>query len=758
MNLRYTPLCAVLVSACSAHDPSPPSANTSQAISPTTSYVGCYTDKSVRALPHALATEGATVESCMALAKAQNLAYAGLQYGGQCFGGDTLGYELVATSSCKMPCSADTKEVCGGPWLNSVYSTGVAPTANYVGCYTDSSTRALPHELASSGATVESCIALAKAEELAYAGLQDGGQCFGGDVLGHELVATSNCKMPCSADSAEICGGPWLNSIYSTGSNGSATPAWPIKASASGRYLVDANGNPFYLFSSSPWGLVAWTTPAEMATYFSDRKSYGYNAAMMNIVCDSIACGYVTHPSDSHLADGTTPFTMGTNEDSWVFCGTFTPPATCSSPRPAYWDEIDNMVKSAASAGMIAMLNPIQGAFINSADVYNPGCNARGDGLMTAAELPANGNTGMYNFGVWLGTRYSTATHPNVMWYLGNDTIGVTCTTGIHAVDTALLQNLMSGIKHADPNALISLETLTGYTYDTEFSGIAPYVQMNQVYGGPYDSFISAYKSKDIPVINGEANYTFENYANNTTGNGLTWPLLQDATNWAQNPCVANATPTAEVDPPCATMTNPAFDYIIRLQNWYQLVSGVAGTVEGNLFEDTGSYDYGACPLVHAGSCAGVASGDWMKGLHGIPDTQHKYLFNFLASIPWWTLVPNTTHTGAGALTTAGYGTYRTSAQLNALAGNSLFTEDYVASAASADHTLAVLYDPHGLAVTVNLALLSGPVTARWYDPTNGAYTAITGSPFENAGTHAFATPGNNSRGVPDWVLVLQGG
>jgi len=55
----------------------------------------------------------------------------------------------------------------------------------------------------------------------------------------------------------------------------------------------------------------------------------------------------------------------------------------------------------------------------------------------------------------------------------------------------------------------------------------------------------------------------------------------------------------------------------------------------------------------------------------------------------------------------------------------------------------------------MNLGALSGAVTASWYDPGNGKYVAISGSPFANAGTHFFTPPGKNSVGDPDWILVL---
>ncbi len=183
-------------------------------------YAGCYTDSSTRALPTQLAQSNATVETCVAAAKAKNFAYAGLQYRGECWAGNTLGYKLVSDSDCNMKCSADSSEMCGGSWRNSVYSAAAvpapAPVASYVGCYTDSSTRALPTQLAWSNATVETCVAAAKAKNLAYAGLQYSGECWAGNTLGYDLVSDSDCNMKCSASSSETCGGSWRNSVYST--------------------------------------------------------------------------------------------------------------------------------------------------------------------------------------------------------------------------------------------------------------------------------------------------------------------------------------------------------------------------------------------------------------------------------------------------------------------------------------------------------------------------------------------------------------
>lgn len=129
-SLGLAGLTPLAIAACGDDGRSEAIGRADEGIADSTAFVGCYTDKSARALPHELASSGATVEGCIALAKAQTLAYAGLQYGGQCFGGDTLGYVSVSDSECNMSCSAKPSEICGGSWRNSIYSTGTSSASS----------------------------------------------------------------------------------------------------------------------------------------------------------------------------------------------------------------------------------------------------------------------------------------------------------------------------------------------------------------------------------------------------------------------------------------------------------------------------------------------------------------------------------------------------------------------------------------------------------------------------------------------------
>jgi len=65
-------------------------------------------------------------------------------------------------------------------------------------------------------------------------------------------------------------------------------------------------------------------------------------------------------------------------------------------------------------------------------------------------------------------------------------------------------------------------------------------------------------------------------------------------------------------------------------------------------------------------------------------------------------------------------------------------------------------YTPVVQQFTVDMTKLSGLATARWYDPSNGTYTNVDGSPLSNNGMQDFTPPGNNNDGDGDWVLVLE--
>jgi hypothetical protein len=69
-----------------------------------------------------------------------------------------------------------------------------------------------------------------------------------------------------------------------------------------------------------------------------------------------------------------------------------------------------------------------------------------------------------------------------------------------------------------------------------------------------------------------------------------------------------------------------------------------------------------------------------------------------------------------------------------------------------------MVYMPSARAITINMTQLSGSATARWFDPTTGTFTTVSGSPLMNTSTALMLSPpsGNHTDGYSDWVLVLE--
>jgi hypothetical protein len=165
--------------------------------------------------------------------------------------------------------------------------------------------------------------------------------------------------------------------------------------------------------------------------------------------------------------------------------------------------------------------------------------------------------------------------------------------------------------------------------------------------------------------------------------------------------------------------------YVLREQAYWTLTSGGVGQIYGD------HYTWG------------FISG-WQSNLSTPGALEIQYINKLFGSVAWWDLVPDTTH----EIVTAGYGTYDGS-------NGNLTTATYCTTSWISSGSLALTYCPNASTLTVDLAKFSGPVTAQWYDPSNGAYSAISGSPFPNSGTQDFITPGNNHDGDPDWVLMM---
>lgn len=85
--------------------------------------IGCYRDQWERDLNEynfdsPKMTPGLCVQTCAQ----KGFSYAGVQYGSQCFCGNTYG-KYGTAENCDMKCSGDSSKICGGTWANTVYKS-----------------------------------------------------------------------------------------------------------------------------------------------------------------------------------------------------------------------------------------------------------------------------------------------------------------------------------------------------------------------------------------------------------------------------------------------------------------------------------------------------------------------------------------------------------------------------------------------------------------------------------------------------------
>jgi hypothetical protein len=323
--------------------------------------------------------------------------------------------------------------------------------------------------------------------------------------------------------------------------------------------------------------------------------------------------------------------------------------------------------------------------------------------------LRANGTAKAFAYGEYLGNRYKA--FPNIIWMHGND-----FQSWRTATDNTLAQAVARGIKSTDSSHIhtVELHYLTSGSLDDP--SWAPLIELNAAYTyfPTYAQVLTEYNRLDFkPVLMVEANYEFEH--NSNTDGGSTKNL--------------------------------------RHQEYWTMLSGATGQVYGSAY--TWRLQKG-----------------WQTNLDTPGVIQLSYMRNLFGSRKWFDLVPDQSHT----VVTAGYDSISCRVgQFLAYIGNnpgfmarvlprirkyssigSITTNTCLTAARTSGGSLVIAYMPSIRRITVDMSKLTAISTARWYDPTNGEYTDVSGSPFANRGSRQFNPPGKNSAGDGDWVLVIE--
>ena len=181
---------------------------------------------------------------------------------------------------------------------------------------------------------------------------------------------------------------------------GAGSPAYPLKVSTNGRYLVDRNNVPFLITGDNPHALIGMGTIEDAESYFADRQAHGFNAMWMNLLVASPA--YYDSRDDGSTPDGIRPFT------GYISGGADNAHYDLTKPNEAYFDRVDEMLAAAANHGLVVFLDPI--------DTCCVGAPARGQWLQA---LLNNGLAGAGAYGKYVGERYKRFN--NIVWLFGDD-------------------------------------------------------------------------------------------------------------------------------------------------------------------------------------------------------------------------------------------------------------------------------------------------------------------------------------------------
>jgi hypothetical protein len=278
-------------------------------------------------------------------------------------------------------------------------------------------------------------------------------------------------------------------------------PAYPLKKSATGRYLEDQKGMPFLIAGESPQALMVNLSESEAELFFTNRLSHGFNAVWINLLCRPGTGGR----ADGSTYDGILPF-KNTND--------------LATPNEPYFARCDRLLKLAAKHGLLVILDPCETI----------------DHLKLMVQ---NGEPKCRDFGRYLGRRYRT--FGNILWMSGND-----FQTWKNPAHDAVVKAVALGIQDEDTNHLHTVELDYLVSGSLDDPGWAPIINVNAsyTYYPPYAQVLKDYnRSNFLPVVMIESDYEFEReatpailrrqeYWSNLSGaagqlygNGFTWPF-----------------------------------------------------------------------------------------------------------------------------------------------------------------------------------------------------------------------------------------
>lgn len=247
-----------------------------------------------------------------------------------------------------------------------------------------------------------------------------------------------------------------------------AAVSWPLKASDSGRTMVDQTGVPFFLHGDAGWE--AWTLSTnDIKTYIDTRSLQGFTATILQLESKY----YETFAPTNFY--GQIPFST---------------PGDFATANSNYFNTIDFFVSYAKTKDMVVIMQPLYMGFNSD------------QGWLT--EIQASTDAKMNAYGQFLGARY--VNQGNIIWAPGGDN------TLSDATLRGRVESLKNGITTND-----TINPFTAHVFGAEpvtvFSP-STWINLNNTYSYSADmwtnSHIAYQRSPTRPVLMIESGYDNE--------------------------------------------------------------------------------------------------------------------------------------------------------------------------------------------------------------------------------------------------------
>jgi hypothetical protein len=435
-----------------------------------------------------------------------------------------------------------------------------------------------------------------------------------------------------------------------------------LQVSENRRFLVTAEGKPFFYLGDTAWELAHRLDRKEATAYLAVRAKQGFNV----IQCVALAeLDGLTDPN----AYGKLPLI---DRDP-------TRPAVTKGADPAdaaqydYWDHLEYIIDEANRLGLYIGLLPTWARWM-------PNPRANGEQIFTAANAEV--------YGRFLGWRFG---RKGIIWILGGDRPA----TGAEDVWRALARGIAIGVNGKEDygGLTMSFHPTGGNTSSTWFHN-DPWLTFNMHQTGhvPADrdecwlKIAADYNREPVkPVMDGE-------------------PLYED------HPIGFRQ----------AKQYGYSMDAHVRQRAYWDVFSGAFGHTYGDhavwqMYSPKRRAVNG--PLFY-----------WYEAIHRPGAQQMRFVRELMESRPFLSRVPD-----------------------QSLVAEALGGADHIAVTRGDGY--AFVYSAQGRSFQVRMGKIAGErVKAWWYNPRNGAVTAI--DTFENSGTREFVCPSLGGLGS-DWVLVL---